>query len=217
MENNEKKKGGIKNVIFIILAIIIMAGVASYLWYYMDESKYFKTENAKVSATLYSVTSTTPGKLVKLTVEENDDVKANEIIGRVENGSYLKSPVNGKVLDCNVSLGQTVSTGATIAVIADVSDVCVKANIEETDINKISEGQMVIVELDAHSGNKFKGHVKSVDKMTQTALSGNATSFSTSGTYTKTTQLIPVKIAIDDDIPLDNIIGTNATVKIKIK
>ena len=43
------------------------------------------------------------------------------------------------------------------------------------------------------------------------------TSFTTSGTYTKVTQLIPVKIKLLDDIDLADIIGTNATVKIRIK
>ena len=49
-------------------------------------------------------------------------------------------------------------------------------------------------------------------------LRDRTTSFSTSGTYTKTTQLIPIKIKlVNSDIPLENIIGTNATVNIKVK
>ena len=48
-------------------------------------------------------------------------------------------------------------------------------------------------------------------------LTGSATSFTTSGTYTKVTQLIPVKIKLLDNVDLADIIGTNATVKIRIK
>jgi len=217
MKMEEKKSSGKKNIILIIVAAVIMIGVIAWYSYYSISSQYFKTNNAKVSATMYSITPAMPGKLVKLTVGEGDKVSANEIIGRVEGGAYLKSPVDGEVIDSNVKIGQMIGLTTVVAVIADESDVCIKSNIEETDIEKIKEGQKVVVTMDAFPGKTFHGHVKTVDKLTQTALSGTATSFSTSGTYTKVTQLIPVKIAVDDDVNLENIIGTNATVKIKVK
>ena len=71
--------------------------------------------------------------------------------------------------------------------------------------------------LDAYPGRRFKGHVEEIDQVTQSALSGNMTSFSTSGTYTKVTQLIPVRIDLDEDVALEGLIGTNATVKIKVR
>jgi multidrug resistance efflux pump len=74
----------------------------------------------------------------------------------------------------------------------------------------------VTVYLDAY-GQSFTGYVEDVNTVTSTKLSGSATSFTTSGTYTKVTQLIPVKIKLLDNINLENIIGTNATVKIRIK
>ena len=217
MEEKQQKSGGKKNMFLVIVAAVIMIGVLAWYGYYSISSQYFKTENAKVSGSIYQVTPTLPGKLVKLTVAEGDKVKANEIIGRVEGGSYVKSPVDGEVIKCDTSINQTVSQATTIAVIAETSDLYIKANIEETDIDKIKEGQAVTVTMDAYPGKKFKAHVSKIDNVTQTALSGNATSFSTSGTYTKVTQLIPVKITLDDDVELVNIIGTNAAVKIKIK
>ncbi len=47
--------------------------------------------------------------------------------------------------------------------------------------------------------------------------SQSVNSFTTSGTYTKVTQLIPVKIRLVENLNLADIIGTNATVKIRIK
>jgi multidrug resistance efflux pump len=88
--------------------------------------------------------------------------------------------------------------------------------VEETNILKIHEGQSVTVSLDAY-GREFDGYVADVNSVTSTALSGSATSFTTSGTYTKVTQLIPVKIKLGDNVDLTDIIGTNATVKIRIK
>ena len=212
-KDNSKKK----NMIFTAVAVLIMIGLGVWYYLYWEGSNYFSTENAKVTAQMYSVAPTTAGKLVKYTIEQGSMVKENEVIGRVENGSYLKSPINGKVVKSNATLNQIVSPTSAVAVIADTNNIYVGANIEETDIIKIKEGQEVTVELDAYPGKKFKAHVSEIDQTTQTAVSGNATSFSTSGTYTKVTQLIPIKIKIDNDISLDGLIGTNATIKIKIR
>ena len=72
------------------------------------------------------------------------------------------------------------------------------------------------VSLDAY-GRSFDGYVQEVDTVTSTRLTGSLSSFTTSGTYTKVTQLIPIKIRLLDDMDLADIIGTNATVRIRIK
>ncbi|AHM57992.1 hypothetical protein EAL2_808p04890 (plasmid) [Peptoclostridium acidaminophilum DSM 3953] len=212
---NDMKKH--QNKIFIGLAIVIMAGVGVWFYFYWQGSTYYKTDNAKVSAELRTVASLSSGRIVKLNVSEGDIVKENQVIGRLNSGAYLRSPIDGEVVKLNVVLNQVISPSTVAAVIAQTSDIYVGANIEETGITKINEQQEVVVQLDAYPGKKFKGHIEEIDQVTQAALSGNATSFSTSGTYTKVTQLIPVKIVIDDDVELNGLIGTNSTVKIKIK
>lgn len=216
-EVKKKNMGKKKNVLFVILALLIMTGVGVGYYYYWEDNNYFTTENAKVTADLRTVMPLSSGRLVKLNVSEGSTVLENDVIGRLQNGSYLRSPINGQVVKLNVVLNQMVSPAAAVAVIADTSNIYVGANIEETDIVKIKEGQSVTLELDAYPGKQFKAHVKEINKVTQNALTGNAMSFSTSGTYTKVTQLIPIKITIDDNISLDGLIGTNSTVKIKIR
>ncbi len=213
---SEKRKK-MRNMVLVVLSVLIMASVCYGMYYYVDANLYFKTNNAKVTVKNYAISPATQGRLVKYTVSEGSAVKENEIIGRVENGSYLKSPVDGEVLKSNVTLNQMVSPATTVCVIGETGNIYVGVNIEETDIKKIKEGQTVKVQLDAYPGKTFKGHVSSIDPVTQTALSANQTSFTTSGTYTKTTQLIPIKVALDDDVDLSGIIGTNAAVKIKVK
>jgi len=100
--------------------------------------------------------------------------------------------------------------------VANTSDMYITANVEETNILKIHPGQSVTVSLDAY-GQSFDGYVQEVNTVTSTELTGSSISFTTSGTYTKVTQLIPVKIRLLADIDLADIIGTNATVRIRIK
>ena len=131
-------------------------------------------------------------------------------MGRVDGGPYIKSPSNGKFIEVDAERGDYVLTTDVMGYVANTYDMYIGANIEE--------GQSVKVTLVAYGSQKFEGIVTQVNSITNNALTGQTTSFSTSGTYTKTTQLIPIKIKlVNSDIPLENIIGTNATVNIKVK
>jgi multidrug resistance efflux pump len=120
------------------------------------------------------------------------------------------------VIDINLQAGDYATPATVVMVVAKTSDIYITANVEETNILKLHKGQSATVSLDAY-GRSFAGTVDEVNTVTSTKLSGGLTSFTTSGTYTKVTQLIPVKIKLLENIDLANIIGTNASVKIRIK
>lgn len=206
-----------KKLILTILAAIIVIGAGTWFYFYTEGQKYYSTDNAKVMAELKNVVSTAGGELIKWDAEPNLLVKENQVIGRTSTGVDIKSPITGIVAKSNVVLNQTISPSATLAIVADVNDIYVQANIEETAVAKLAIGQEVQMKLDAFPGKKFIGHVREIDTVTVAALSGGATSFNTSGTYTKVTQLIPVKISLDDEVALDKLIGTNAFVKINLE
>lgn len=205
------------NAIFTVLAVVLLLGVGVWYYFYWQNSTYFTTDNAKVSAQLYTLTSQSSGKLVKYSVALGKPVKKDQVIAMVENGPYIKSPIDGTiVVKSDLILDQEVSPADTLAVIADTANIYVKVNIEETDIGKIHLAQEVVVLLDAYPGQKFQGHVSEIDQITQSALNGGAMSMTTSGTYTKVTQFIPIKVTVEG-ANMNGLIGTNATVKIKVK
>jgi multidrug resistance efflux pump len=144
------------------------------------------------------------------------EVTAGQVLARVDNGPYIISPIDGTVIDVKMQKGDYANASDVVMVVAKTSDMYITANVEETNILKIHTGQSVLVSLDAF-GRDFNGYVEDVDTVTSTKLAGSATSFTTSGTYTKVTQLIPIKIKLLDNVDLTDIIGTNATVKIRIK
>jgi multidrug resistance efflux pump len=197
-----------------IVILLAALGIGGYLLYESDF--YYQTDNAKVDTTIYQLAANARGKLVKVDVVQGEAVKAGQVLARVENGPYIKSPIDGTVLDVKLQAGDYVSPADVVAVVANTSDIGIRANVEETDILKIHEGQSATVTLDAY-GQSFDGYVEEVDPVTSAKLSGAISSFTTSGTYTKITQLLSVKIKLLEDIDLADVIGTNATVKIRIK
>ena len=205
-----------KPLVIAVAIVILLAGlgVAGYSIY--EGAFYYQTDNAKVDTVIYQLTANASGQLVKMDVSQGDEVKAGQVLAQVEKGPYVRSPVDGTVTDVRMQQGDYVAASNVILVVAKTSDMYITANVEETNILKIQVGQSVSVSLDAY-GRSFDGYVEDVNTVTSTKLTGSASSFTTSGTYTKVTQLIPIKIKLLDDVDLASIIGTNATVKIRIK
>ncbi len=205
-----------KRMLVIAAIVIVLAGFGIAGYFIYEGNFYYQTDNAKVDTMIYQLTANASGKLEKVYVSENEEVKAGQVLARVENGSLIRSPIDGTVIDVKMEEGDYVTPTDVVLVVAKTSDIYITANVEETNILKIHPGQSVTVSLDAY-GQSFDGYVEEVDTVTSTKLTGSLTSFTTSGTYTKVTQLIPIKIRLLDDIDLADIIGTNATVKIRIK
>ena len=207
----------ISRSLLIVAAIVILLvglGIAGYFVY--EGNFYYQTDNAKVDTIIYQLTANASGKLVKVYVSQGEEVKAGDTLARVVSGSYIISPIDGTVIDVKMQEGDYAIASDVVVVVAKTSDIYITANVEETNILKIRTGQSVIVSLDAY-GKSFDGYVEDVNTVTSAKLTGAVTSFTTSGTYTKVTQLIPVKIKLLDNIDLAGIIGTNATVRIRIR
>lgn len=201
----------------IAAAIVILlagAGFAGYLIY--QGAFYYQTNNAKVDTVIHQLTANATGQLLRLYVTQGEQVAAGQVLAQVQKGPLIRSPIDGTVTNITTHDGEYVNASDVILVVVKTSDMYITANVEETNILKIKVGQPVSVYLDAY-GRSFDGYVSEVAMVTSTKLSGNVASFTTSGTYTKVTQLIPVKIKLADSVDLTNIIGTNATVKIRIK
>jgi multidrug resistance efflux pump len=204
--------------LFVIVAIVIVLGGVGFAGYLIYQGNfYYQTDNAKVDAVVYQLTPSSPGKLEQMYVfHRGEAVTAGEVLARVGSSSLIRSPMDGTIIDIKMQQGDYVTPSDVVLIVANTSDLYITANVEETNILEIHPGQSVTVSLDAY-GKDFDGYVDVVHTVTSTQLSGSLSSFNTSGTYTKVTQLIPVKIKLNDSIDLADIIGTNATVKIRVK
>jgi len=205
-----------KRLLVTVAIVIVLAGLGIAGYFIYEGNYYYQTDNAKVDAMVYQLTPSASGTLEKVYVFQDEIVKAGQVLAQVENSSLIRSPIDGTVIDVNMQTGDYVTPANIVLVVANTSDIYITANVEETNILKIHPGQSVTVSLDAY-GRSFDGYVDVVNTVTSTKLSGSFTSFTTSGTYTKVTQLIPIKIRLVDNIDLADIIGTNATVKIRIR
>ncbi len=77
----------------------------------------------------------------------------------------LHAPIDGKVVQLNAHEGEVVVTGtmnnpgSVIAVIADLSEILVEAEVGETEVVAIGVGQDATIKVDAVSGKEYRGRV----------------------------------------------------------
>lgn len=212
-----------KILMFSILAVMIvaLAGIGVYYWY--NNAYFVATEDATLTGDLAKVSPQISGKLLEFNVAEGDRVAKDQILGRQEvlnlsdaniDQSILRAPIDGIILKKQGAVGEFETAGQTLAVMVDPEKLYINANIEETKIGKIEPGQFVDVAIDQFEGENFSGKVRSIGQASNSTFSLLPTS--TSGTFTKVVQKIPVKIELDQNngklLP-----GTNAVIKIHIK
>jgi membrane fusion protein, multidrug efflux system len=106
----------------------------------------------------------------------------------------ISSPIDGTVEKISLFPGDLAQPGQTILSVNNLDTIWVTANLEETKIGRIRVGTKVKMTVDAYPGRIFSGHVELIRP-------GIVPSAFQIGEFTKTTQRIPVKIAIDS--PLD--------------
>jgi HlyD family secretion protein len=80
--------------------------------------------------------------------------------------TVIRSPIDGIVISRNVDVGQTVAaslSAPTLFVLAaDLTQMQLNANIDESDLGAINSGQSVRFTVDAYPGETFAGVVKQV-------------------------------------------------------
>lgn len=105
----------------------------------------------------------------------------------------IVSPIDGKVVQLNAHEGEVVVTGtmnnpgSIIAVIADLSEILVEAEVGETEVVAIRAGEPAKIKVDAVAEKEYTGHVTEIGS--SAAVRANAGSG---------IRYFKVKVAIDD-------------------
>ena len=217
VKENAKGKGKIKVILVLVLMLVLTGGAAVGFHFIQQGVNYLSTDNARVTTNLIYIAPNIQGPLERFKIYEGRYVEKDEILGWVENGEAMRSPIDGLVVYASAVQDQVVSPMEPLVIIADTNNIHIQANIRETDISRIQLRQPAIVTIDALGNQQFNGYVSNIGQITQAELAGTALFFNTGGNFTRITHLIPIEITIVDDINLDNLIGVNARVRISVR
>lgn len=206
--------------LLVIVALVLIAAVIFGGRYLLNTRNYVTTDNAQVDGNQISINAPATGTLVDWRGEQGTQLRQDAPVGRIQiQGGYvqpqmvIRAPAAGVVAVDNGVEGTFVTAGTPLAIAYDSAGVFVTARVDETQINKVQTGRAVDIAVDAFPKAHLTGHIVEV----KTGAAGVFSLFpqsNTSGNFQKVTQVIPVKISIDDlaDLPLAP--GMNVTVKI---
>ncbi len=112
--------------------------------------------------------------------------------------TVITAPFSGIIARRWVLNHDVVSPGQAIYSMFDNKHVWVTANYEETKLRTIRPGMRVEISIDAFPGQRIVGKVESIGRSTASEFSLIPAS-NASGNFTKVTQRVPVKIALESN------------------
>lgn len=86
--------------------------------------------------------------------------------------TIITSPISGIITKADFLVGQVVTPTDIIAQVIDDRELYFDAEVDESDISKVTLGQKAIVTLNAYPDKKFSGEVAEIKPITKTASSG---------------------------------------------
>ncbi|MEJ2366704.1 MAG: HlyD family efflux transporter periplasmic adaptor subunit [Deltaproteobacteria bacterium] len=117
---------------------------------------------------------------------------AKEVIKENQAKLQIAEALQGKKV---ANIGEVIKPGQTIAVIVDLNNLWVEANLEETKLEHVRLGQEVDVKVDAYPGARFTGRVVNIGAAATSEFALIPENRS-AGNFTKVTQRIPIKIEV---------------------
>ncbi len=115
-------------------------------------------QSVKAGETLAWMSSTERAALLDAARGQNEE--ALRYWQEVYKAIPLISPINGEVIVAKTQPGQAVTTADPVVVLSD--QLIVRAQVDETDIGKVKEGQHTMISLDAYPDTKILavvGHI----------------------------------------------------------
>ncbi len=206
-----------RRVIFFAGLIVVLALFAAlgYRYWYQPTFDFFNTDDAMVTGSLVHIAAPAAGQVTDMFVDVGSAVKRDDLVGTIkvlagvpvasaaaagpsvpQVLARVTSPVSGTVATRDVSTGDTVNTGQSIATVVDLNQLWVVVNVDESRAAEIQLGQAADVAI-SDVNHTFRGRV--VDAGTATSQVTAAPSLSLTGTSSNTDviQKVPVKITFD--------------------
>ena len=201
-----------KRRIILIVALIVILGVAAFLGYhfwYQPTYDFFNTSDASVTGTFVRVAAPASGQISDLFADAGTNVQKGDVLATIKVVSTapsavsagpavprvlarVTSPMNGTLSVRNVSVGETIAAGQSLASIVDLGQLWVVVNVDESRVADVRIGQTADVEI-GDVNQTFRGKVTDIGSATNNVSSPTLSLTSSSDT----TQKVPVKIVFD--------------------
>lgn len=109
--------------------------------------------------------------------------------------TFIHSPINGIISEKMSYIGEFINPGTPVVMENNPKKIWVTANVKETVVANIKKGDHVQIKVDSFPGKDFKGTVEFVGSVSTSEFALIPTN-NPSGTFTKVTHRLPVRIKV---------------------
>lgn len=114
----------------------------------------------------------------------------------------VTAPISGTILQVLVQPGNVVTTGTPLLEMADLTQLVVKARLDEIDIGKVAVGKKVNLTTNAYLGETFTGTISKISP--QTVQAGNIQVFILTIDFNNKDNLLKPGMAVDAEIETES-------------
>ncbi|TAK23331.1 MAG: HlyD family efflux transporter periplasmic adaptor subunit [Chloroflexota bacterium] len=189
-----------------ILPIVLALWLAGFDVTY-QLGTYVVSDNAVITGDIYQASAPAAGQINDLLLDVGDPVERGQGLASLLTGvttsvspfgaramTNVRSPAPGTVVHLNVVRGQTVSAGQSVATVADLSNLWILAQVEETSFKDVRPGMRAEIKVPALD-RYFNGEVVGV--IPELGAGGAATRAPAGPNAARVTAVVPVRLRID--------------------
>ena len=195
-----KKKKKMDKIIILIIIFLLVFILETYVYFSSNPFEFLKSNKTDSTSTNSNITEVTAevrtientlsssGQVSsaldeklslyasyyyeELLVEENQYIEEGANILKYTNGKYLKAPYDCVLISYNLPDEGEICTTSNYVEVQSLHTLSMKLSISESDINKVSIGDVVDITLTA-SGNLVKGNITSISEVGTYSSSGS--------------------------------------------
>lgn len=215
-------------VVPVILALWLAGFDVAY-----QLGNYVVTDNATIAGDTYQASAPASGQIADVLLDVGDSVDKGQGLASLISGApaptgaqpqvllplrtttNVRSPAPGTIVRLNVVKGQSVQAGQPVATVADLSNLWVVANVDETSFKDVRPGMAAEIYVNALD-RYFRGEVVGLLPDLPNNQASAAPARAGSGSAAKPVSQVPVRLRFDyADATVYP--GMTATVKIFIR
>jgi multidrug resistance efflux pump len=185
------------NFVGIIVILVLVFGGG---YYYYQNANYIKTKDARVAADMMPISSPAAGVLSGWNLPEGNVVNKKAVMGQITSGTgsvAVTAPMDGTLIKNQAKEGELLQPGTPLGQLVDMKKLYILANVDESQLRDIDIGSNVDVTVDGDPQTIIQGNVEEIGYATNSVFS-LLPATNASGTYTKVTQKVQVKIGISN-------------------
>jgi HlyD family secretion protein len=155
-------KNGKRRAVIPLVVLVVLGLVAGGVWFLQSRAAGAgQTYSGTIETVEIHLATEKGGRVDVVNVREGEKIPTGKVVAAVH-GDFIRSPIEGIVLERLVEPGEVASMGATIVTISNLDDLKLTVFVPEDRYGRFMLGQSCTVMVDSFPNEAFGGTVSHI-------------------------------------------------------